>query len=302
MRRELLHDIALKALSVAIAVALWLAISGEKTAERSLTVPMELRNFPRDLELTTDLVSSVQVRIRATPGIIHSLEAGEISAQVDLAGVREGERIIQLVPEDVRAPFGVRVVKVTPATLTMMFEKTIEVDVPIRPRLTGEPAVGYEVAEVRSVPPTMRLSGPESRVLAITEAFTEPVSVNGANSDVVETVGVGVGDPTVRILGASRTRVSVAVRQCEARRILEDLPVSVRNGAAEARPAKVRVVVAGPEAMLNRLVPADVRPWVAAAAGPRARVAVELAPGFTGVSVVETTPIEVVLRPGKGRN
>ena len=122
MRRELLHDIALKTLSVAIAVGLWLAISGEKTAERSLTVPMELRNFPRDLELTTDLVSSVQVRIRATPGIIHSLEAGEISAQVDLAGVREGERIIQLVPEDVRAPFGVRVVKVTPATLTMMFE------------------------------------------------------------------------------------------------------------------------------------------------------------------------------------
>lgn len=302
MRRELVHDIALKALSVAIAIGLWMAIAGEKSAERSLVVPVELRNFPRELELTTELLSAVQVRLRATPGIIHSLTPGEISAQIDLASVREGERIIHLTPADVRVPFGVRVVKVTPPTLTLVLERTLEAEVPIRPRVTGEPAAGHELGDVRSMPDTVRISGPKSRVEAIESAYTEPVSVTGATTDVVETVGLGVGDPTVRILGSPRTRVSIDVRQRQGRRTLLDLHVSVRNGSAEARPARVDVVVVGPEASVERLGAADVRPWVAAGAGPRARVAVEIAPGFTGVNVVETDPAEVILRPVKGRN
>ena len=49
-------------------------------------------------------------------------------------------------------PFGVKVVKISPAVLTFHLERTLEKVVPIRPRLLGRPAEGFEVAEVTSEP------------------------------------------------------------------------------------------------------------------------------------------------------
>ena len=51
-------------------------------------------------ELTGDLLDSVEVRLRASPGIIHRLGSGDVSAQIDLAGATEGERIVHLTPTE----------------------------------------------------------------------------------------------------------------------------------------------------------------------------------------------------------
>ena len=41
----------LKAVSVGLAIALWIAVAGEETVERGLRVPLELQQFPPGLEL-----------------------------------------------------------------------------------------------------------------------------------------------------------------------------------------------------------------------------------------------------------
>ena len=112
-------DNALRLASLALAAGLWFVIVGRQTAERGVSVPVELRNVPQDLELTGDPVNSVDVRVRASPGLINSLEAGKLLATIDLAGAFEGERIVQLAPEAVQVPFGFRVVKITPSLLTL---------------------------------------------------------------------------------------------------------------------------------------------------------------------------------------
>src|SRR6266540_2493881 len=146
MMNALFENLPLKLASLALATVLWFVIAGEKSSERGLTVPVELQNFPANLELTGDAVNNVEVRLRASPGIIHALGPGEVSAQINLAGSGEGERIIHLNSDSIRVPFGVRVVKVTPAILTLNFERTFQKVVPIRPRLIGRRADGYEVA------------------------------------------------------------------------------------------------------------------------------------------------------------
>ena len=119
--RSLFDNLALKAVSLLLAALTWVVIAGEKTSERGLSVPVELQNFPKDLELTGEAVTSVEVRLRASPGIIHGLGPRDISALIDLAGVAAGERIVHLSPETIRVPFGVKVVKVTPSILTLNF-------------------------------------------------------------------------------------------------------------------------------------------------------------------------------------
>ena len=61
-------------------------IAGEKSSERGLSVPVELQNLPKDLELTGGVVTSVEVRLRASPGIIHGLGPRDLSAVIDLQG------------------------------------------------------------------------------------------------------------------------------------------------------------------------------------------------------------------------
>lgn len=302
MRRPL-DNLPVKAASLALAVLLWFVIAGEKTSERGMLIAVELQNFPKDLELTGDPVNQVEVRLRASPSLIQQLGPGEISAQVDLQGLREGEHIIHLTEASIRVPFGVKVVKITPSILSLEFERTLSRTVPIRPRLSGRPAPGFELAELRAEPAEVTIAGPKGRVQDVESAFTEPVSVEGARSSVTDQVSLGLEDPSLRIQGSPRVSVTARIRELHEKRVLT-LPVELRGGTGSARPTQVEVTLVGPVSVLKRLAAEAVRPYARVPAGGAgaAPVAVEIAPGLTGLTVESVLPAEVQVRPArKGR-
>jgi len=296
------ENLGLKLLSLVLAVLVWFAIAGETASEMGLRVPLELQNVPRDLELMGDAVDAVEVRVRATAGIIHALNPGDVAAQIDLAGSVEGERIVHLTADSIRVPFGVKVVKVSPAMLTLRLERTLQKVVPVRPRLVGQPAAGFEVAEVTSEPPEVRVSGPKSRVDEIDSAFTEPLPLDAARDSVSDVVRIGLQDPLLRIQGSSEVRVTARIREVHENRTLNGVVVEARGGAARFRPGVVQLVLEGPAAALRRLAPQDVKAYVDLAApvtGGRRPVSVEIGPGFTGVTLREARPAEVAIQEAR---
>jgi len=296
--RAPLNDLALKGASLGLATLLWFAIAAEKTSEMGLAVRVELQNFPRDLELMGDPVNAVEVRLRASPGVIQQLGPGEISAQLDLQGAGEGERIVHLTAESIRAPFGVTVVKITPSIITLNLERTLQKVVPIHPRLLGRPAAGYEVAQLVSEPSDVRIAGPRSRVQEVESAFTEPISVDAAENTVEASVNIGIEDPLLRIQGSPRAKVTARIREVHQKKAFE-VAVGVRGGAAAVRPAAVKVVLTGPAGLLKRVPLGDVRPYVDVSnlsGTERLPVVVELAPGHAGVTVEGADPPEVTVR------
>lgn len=298
--RGLLDHLPLKLVSLVLAVLLWFVI-GEKTSERGLTVPIELQNVPGDLELVGDPTNMVDVRVRASPSVIQRLTPSDVSAVVDLTGAHEGEHIIHLTSEDIRLPFGVRVVKIAPSILTMEFERTLQKTVPIRPRISGRPAAGYEVAELTAEPSEVRVAGPKGRVQRLEGAYTEPVSVAGATSNVVQTVNLGLPDPVLRIQGTPRVQVTARIREVHQTRAFEGVEVEVRGGDVPVQPARVKVVLTGPASALARMSPQDVRAYVDASRlknGPAA-VSVEMVPGQAGVTLKEAVPAQVSVRPAR---
>jgi YbbR domain-containing protein len=299
--RFLTENLALKGVSLALAAGLWFVIAGETTSEIGLAVPLELRNFPAALELTGEPVDSVEVRLRASPGIIHGLGPGEVSAQIDLTGTKEGERIIHMTPGSIRVPFGVKVVKISPSILTLNFEGTMQKTVPIRPRVAGRPGSGYEVGEVVSQPTEVRIAGPRSRVQEVESAFTEPVSVEGARASIVDDRNIGLQDPLLRLLGSPRVQVTARIGEVEEKRTIEGVEITVRGGAADVRPETVRIVLEGPASALRRVSATDLKPYVDAThleAPGSLPVAVEILPGHAGVKIKATEPAAVQARPG----
>jgi YbbR domain-containing protein len=300
--RGLLENLSLKVISLTLAVLLWFVI-GEKTSERGLSVPVELQNVPRELELVGEPTNVIDVRVRASPSVIQRLTPGDVSARIDLSGVRAGEHIVHLTSDDIRVPFGVRVVKITPSIITMDFERTLQKTVPIRPRLLGRPRAGFEVAEVAAEPAEVRLAGPKSRVQEMESAYTEPVSVEGAGTTVAETVNIGLDDPVLRIQGSPRVRVTARIREVHETRALEGVEVEVRGAAFAVSPPRVRVVLAGPGSMLGRVKPEEVHAYVDATRVKNGvvPVSVELAPGEAGVTLKEAVPAQVSVRQPRRR-
>ena len=260
------RHIGLKLLSVAIAVLLWMVIAGEETVERGLRVPLELQQFPTGLELLGEVPTTADVRVRGPSGTLSRVSPGDIVAVLDLRGAREGARLFHLTPEQVRAPFGVEVIQVTPPTVAVTFEKTASRNVPIKPATEGKPAAGYMIGKSTAEPPTVEVVGPESAIRRVTEALTEPVSIAGALRPVQETVTVGTLDPAVRVKTQRTARVTVQILPAPLEQTLRDRPVHYRNLAAGLMatfiPSEVDVTLRGSREALARIRPDDATAFV----------------------------------------
>ena len=192
------RHLGLKVMALALATLLWLTVAGEHIVERSLRVPLEFRNIPAQLEIVGDPPATVDVRLRGSSSILSRIQPGDVVAVLDLSSARAGSRLFHLRSDEVRAPFGVEVAQVLPATLALSLEKSAARVVPIVPATEGEPAPGFVVGRISSTPATVEVVGPESRLRQIAQATTEPIPVAGARERVRDVVNVGVEDSSVR--------------------------------------------------------------------------------------------------------
>jgi YbbR domain-containing protein len=125
------RHLGLKLLSVALALLLWMVVAGEETVERGLRIPLELQQFPSDLELNGEPPSLVDARVRGASGMLSRLSSGDVVAVIDLRGAHEGRRLFPLTKDQVRVPFGVEIVQVTPATVALVFERRTSKPMPV---------------------------------------------------------------------------------------------------------------------------------------------------------------------------
>jgi hypothetical protein len=242
------RHVGLKVVSIGLAALLWLLVSGQQVVERALRIPLEFTNLPARLEIVGDPPDLVDVRVRGSSGSLSRIAAGELVAVMDLRSARPGQRLFHLASGDVRAPFGIEVVQVTPSSVSIRFEPSITKKVPITPAVEGEPAPGFVVGTLSAEPSTVEVVGPAGALLALTEAITEPVSVAGASGPVTETVTVGSPDPSVRLQAPQTARVTVNVTAAPVEWTVAGVIVQVRNATrpVQITPRSVTVHVHGP--------------------------------------------------------
>ena len=247
------HHLGLKVISIALAALLWLVVSGEQIVERALRIPLEFMNLPAQLEIVGDTPAVVDVRVRGSSGALSRVAAGELVAVVDLRAARPGQRLFHLTGADVRTPFGIEVVQVSPARVAMAFEPSATKVVPVVPGIDGDPAAGFVVGTVTAEPSMVEIVGATSALRRLTEAITEPVSVADATSPVNETVTIGVSDPSVRLRTPQSARVSVAVTPAPVEWSLADVPVAARSTdrVVQITPRQVLVRLRGPRELVT---------------------------------------------------
>ncbi len=125
-RRRVLHNFTLKVVSLLLAIALWLVVSNNPTAEVAVDVPIEFHNFPEHLEIGYGVIPKTQVRMRGPERAVRRLQPSDVRAEVDLTGAKPGERTFVLTADQVSKPSDLQVVQIIPNQFHLTFREARE--------------------------------------------------------------------------------------------------------------------------------------------------------------------------------
>src|SRR5215471_11170324 len=243
------RHLGLKFLSILLAASMWLLVADQQLVERSVRAPLEFHNMPNGLELVNDPPNGVEVRLRGSSGLLGRLAPGDVVAVLNLQTARTGTRLLHVLADEVRVPYGVHVAQVTPSSVALTFEKTGTRTVPVVPAIEGDPAPGFAAGRITADPAVVEIIGPVSLLQELKSATTEPVVISKATRTVQDKVTVGVRDDKVRLREPTSAVVTVEVVPAASERTLSAVRVLAQNGAADRRvqidPATVKMVVHG---------------------------------------------------------
>ena len=130
----LLRNLQLKAVSLTLAVLLWIALNSEPKSEVGIKVPLEFRNSPKGVEVLGE-TNSVDIRLSASSSVVKRIDASDVTASIDLSGWTPGERTYTLGGGNLTVPVGVAVTKITPNKIRLRFEPTERKIVRVHPRI-----------------------------------------------------------------------------------------------------------------------------------------------------------------------
>jgi YbbR domain-containing protein len=294
--------LGLKLVSLLLGFSLWYAVAREQGAEFSLSIPIELRDLPDGLEVIEESVQQVEVRLRGPAEVLRRLTPPDVNVGLDLLDAEPGERLAYLTPDDVTAPFGAKVARVTPTTVRIVLDRTVERSVEVIPRVIGAPATGFELDRIDVSPRRIDVVGPASHVDGLEQVTTEPVSVDGLREPYSRLVRVEL-DPMVRIAREENVAMTLEVREVRERRELTGVAVTSlpAESTATLAPDAVTVRVEGPRSLVEGLRPEDLSAQVRLARlGPgRHEVAPDIVistPDADEIHVISISPPEIAVQ------
>ena len=240
-------------LALIMAIVVWVAAVNEADPNEVLTYPtsieIEIVGQDTDLLITNSYSKQIELTLRAPRSIWTQLTADEdsIHAILDLSGYGVGEHSIT--PQIQIGLQPVKIIEVTPASLTINLEELVTTTFSVDMLVTGAPSVGYQAGNISYTPKEVTVSGPKSLVERVAS-----VQATFDLSDVRESIDENL---PLRVIDELNQRVNgVTLSENEVGLLI---PISQQGGY---RDVAVKVLVTGQVANLHRLTNISVFPPV----------------------------------------
>ncbi|PYS76568.1 MAG: hypothetical protein DMF66_13970 [Acidobacteria bacterium] len=283
VRALLFEDWTLKIMALLITLGLWYAVTTQRAPATMRLRAVQLEFIlPENVDIGNDPVEEVDVTLEGSQGKLAELNARSLVARADVTNLRPGDRVARL-SDNVKMdlPEGVRVVEVTPRSVTLHLEPVVVRAVPAEARFDGEPPEG----------PQVRLRGPESHVEAIEKAYTETISLAGQRESLtMPQAAIDIPDHKVTPLDPT-VSVRVEIVEEQSQRRFTNVPVRSAAGGPVSPATAASVTLRGPRSIVEALRPEDVRLVVEMAGDGYISPRLALPPAAAGrVELVSASP------------
>ena len=251
----------LKVLALALAFAVWVAVTGEGRGVQDFRVPVDVV-LGTGATLAGAPPTNVTVRLRGPDSLLRRMDPYDLTIRVDLRDALGGERTVQLTSRNVAGvPRDVEVALIDPDRLRLAIAKKKRREVPVVPTIVGKPPRGYQVYRAVARPEALVVEGPEMKVSAVTRLSTDPIHVDDKSEPFTARVGAVPDGSDVRVVDARPLDVMVYIDLAAVDATIERVPVFAAGagGPVVIVPGTIAVTVSAPSALIPKLRAGHVR-------------------------------------------
>ncbi len=190
----------------------------DEVITRTVPIRAVLGPIPTGLDIGQPILSITQTTVTGAASVVARVTEAQARLTVDASGI-DINRTVDLLPVDAAGEPLLQVdlqpgnVRVRLAIFTNRQTRSL----PVRPVVTGTPAVGFEVASVSVEPLVVSIEGDVDNIAALVFADTAPVVITGASSDITVDRSLQLPDG-VQAPGVTAVRVIVTLRPITATR------------------------------------------------------------------------------------
>ena len=214
MKKLVSANLKLKLVAVVLATALWFFVAGQSNTEVGVIVPVVYKGAPRDLVISNTPMDEVEVRVMGPKLFINNLSASQIIAELDLSGATVGVNSYRLKLSDITTPMGVEVLRVRPSSVEVRMDRLERKSLRVKPRLTGRPEKGYEIADIVVLPNEVEATSVKKSLSSLGEIRTVPLDVSGLNQSTSVTLRLDVPSKyEFRSISPDKVDVKVVIRK-----------------------------------------------------------------------------------------
>jgi len=211
MKDFLTKNIWLKLASLILATALWIFVILSGRTEIIMDVPVVYTGLKPQLDMM-DAPKKVNVSIEGQGSLLKNIRRREIRAVIDLSETKSGRSFFTLTKENFELPKTLLLTSIDPETISVMIESELRKNIPVKPVIVGRPEKGFTIFEIKVVPENIVVEGPKSLVRKIYSVRTEPIDINGLNTDLQYKANLDLENTTVR-KKVNKVEVNITVKE-----------------------------------------------------------------------------------------
>ena len=170
-----------KALSIVVAILLWVYVLGAENPEdtQGVKCPVVAQNVSTELEVVGITPDTVEVRVKGREYSFEHANFEHMRMVADLKAAEAGAQTVSLSPDGV--PAGLRVLPGYTASATIKLDKIEQREKPVHHEQRGQPARGYTITGISVEPEEVTVRGAVSRVHDVRHVAAV-VNISGINS------------------------------------------------------------------------------------------------------------------------
>jgi hypothetical protein len=256
-----LHRWQLKVLALALAFAVWIAVTGEGRGVQDFRVPLDVV-LGTDATLAGSPPTNVTVRLRGPDSLLRHMDPYDLTIRVDLRDAVGGERTVQLTPRNVAGvPRDVEVALIDPDRLRLAVAKKKRREVAVVPTIVGKPPRGYQVYRALARPEALLVEGPEAKISNLTRLGTDPIRITDQSEPFTARVGAVPDGSDVKVVDTRPLDVILYIDLAPVTATIEHVPVFAAGAAGPVVivPGTIAVTVSAPSSLIPKLRAGHVR-------------------------------------------
>ena len=223
----------LKLISFFFALFLWYFVAGEDKVDMNVFIPIEIVNLPRDLVISNQFKKQLEVTVTGQRSLIRGLADQNITRSVDLSQAKPGKFVIENTPESIPFPWGINVLRLQPATATLLIDQLIEKKLPVKPVISGSLPPGFELTSLFLEPSTITITGPKNLLDEEQGLITNIIDITDMKESVLKQISLDLSPVINDLIGETVVTAHITIAEKTIDQLIKNVPLTITSDRAE---------------------------------------------------------------------